>query len=67
MARGFSEGYAPVANSKVLWGYINKNGTVVINYQYNFTDMFIDGKARVMLNGNMMMIDKKGNQVKEEN
>jgi hypothetical protein len=65
MARGFSEGLAPVANSKGLWGYIDRKGHVALNYKYNFADLFTDGKARVMLNGNMIIIDKKGNEVKE--
>ena len=66
-ARGFSEGLAPVSNSNGLWGYINKKGQMVFDYQYNFADFFVEGIARVMKNGNMIMIDKKGKEVKENN
>lgn len=65
-ARGFSEGLAPVSNSKGLWGYINKKGNIALSYQFNFADFFIDGKARVMKDGKMIMIDKQGKEVKEE-
>ncbi len=65
MARGFAEGLAPVSNSKGLWGYINKKGDLVMNYKFNFADLFADGKARVMLNGKMIMIDKNGKETNE--
>ena len=64
-ARGFAEALAPVSNSKGLWGYINKSGKLVFEYQYNFADFYVEGKARVMKNGNLMMIDKNGKEVKE--
>lgn len=64
-ARGFSEGLAPVSNNKGLWGYINRKGNLVFECQYNFADFFVDGQARVMKNGNLIMIDKKGKEVKE--
>ena len=38
---------------------------IVFEYQYNFADFFVDGQARVMKNGNLIMIDKKGKEVKE--
>ena len=66
MARGFSEGLAPVGNSKGLWAYINTKGKVVLPFVYNFADLFTDGKARVMKNGEFMIIDKEGKKVKEE-
>ena len=66
MARGFSEGLAPVGNSKGLWGYINLKGRIVLPFAYNFADLFTDGKARVLKNGEFMMIDKEGKKVKEE-
>jgi hypothetical protein len=66
LARGFAEGLAPVANSKNLWGYINKQGELILPYQYHFADLFNGGKARVMKDEKMMLIDRNGKEVKEE-
>ncbi len=62
------EGLAAVKDSK--WGFIDKNAKVIIPFQYEITAAltfkkqekgFIDGLARVKLNGKWGFIDTKGN------
>jgi hypothetical protein len=47
-ARSFSEGLAPVSNTRNLWGFIDDKGKISITPQYNFADSFENGEARVM-------------------
>jgi hypothetical protein len=62
-AHPFSEGLAPAANAKGLWGYIDPNGSWVIDPVYDYTDSFVDGEARVMKEGKLFYIDKKNNKL----
>jgi WG containing repeat len=57
---------AAVSNAKARWGYIDKNGAVVIPFGYSFAMEFTDGKAQVMKEGKWSSIDKKGNAMKDE-
>jgi hypothetical protein len=63
MASGFSEGMAPVANDKDLWGYIDNKGKQVIPFLYTFADRFDEGRARVIKGSNMSYIDRYGKAV----
>ena len=45
------------------YGYINTEGKLVIDCQYDFTDEFSEGLARVQKNGKYGFIDKQGNVV----
>ncbi len=61
---GYSEDLAPVSvNGK--YGFINTNGEVVINFQYDFAEAFSDGLALVKKDGKYGFIDKEGKSVIE--
>ena len=48
-----------------LWGFIDTQGNVVIPFRYNRANNFDrDGYAKVLLNGEEIIIDKQGNRVK---
>lgn len=57
-ARSFSEGLAPASNAKGYWGYINDKGDWAIKPEYDFTDNFDNGEARVMKGEKMFYIDQ---------
>lgn len=61
-ALSFSEGLAP-ASKDGKWGYINKQGEVVIDFQYDGAMPFSEGRALVLKDDYMGFIDKKGNEV----
>ena len=65
-ARDFSDGLAAVRN-KAFWGYINKDGKVVINFQFDDADMFSCGLAAVVNNNRLSYIDKTGKTVIKSN
>lgn len=56
----FSEGLAGVSLSDPAWGYINSEGEVVINFGFQSTYPFVDGKARVMQRQKIGFINRKG-------
>lgn len=58
----FNEGLAAVKKDG-QWGYIDKAGNVVINYQFEDADEFSEGLAGVKLDGKWGFIDKSGNIV----
>ena len=59
---GFSDGLARVKqNGK--YGYIDKNGKMVIQPQFNDARNFSDGLAMVRQNGKYRYIDKSGNMI----
>jgi hypothetical protein len=62
-ARSFTEGLAPAANAKGYWGYINEKGGWIIKPEYDFTDNFEEGEARVMKGDKMFYIDKHNKMV----
>lgn len=52
-------------NGKLLWGYVNTKGTVVIKPQFSTAENFNNGKALVSdINGSFKIIDLKGTIVK---
>lgn len=60
--RSFSEGLA-AAQKNNLWGYINREGDVVIDFQYDEVEPFNNGLAQVMCKGQKQYIDAQGNCV----
>ena len=64
-ARSFSEGLAPAANAKGFWGYIDIVGNWMIKPQYDFTDSFENGEARVMKGDKVFWINKDNNKLHE--
>ena len=63
-AKSFGSQLAPVCNSKMIWGYINKTNKVSIPFQFNYADSFTEGTARVMKAGKWVYIDSLGKIVK---
>jgi hypothetical protein len=59
----FSEGLAAMTNSKERFGFINKKGEVVIDFQYDEVSHFVDGLARVNILAKWGFIDKNNNLV----
>ena len=65
----FSEGYCVVTKTKATkdksgpFGYIDKQGKLVIDLQYEWAQPFSEGLAAVKKNGKWGFIDKKGNIV----
>ncbi len=61
----FSEGLAEVCYSEDSCGYINKQGSTVIPFQYtiNFGGEFNDGLAEIKLGDNCGFIDKTGKTI----
>jgi len=57
---GFSEGLAAVENKNNLWGFIDKNNNVVINFQYDECNSFRENLACVGLNNKKGFINKDG-------
>ncbi|MCD7924503.1 MAG: WG repeat-containing protein [Bacteroides sp.] len=63
-AGDFKEGLAPVQNFNGDYGYINKDGELVINYQFGKAKSFIDGRAIVANENNVYgVINKKGKYI----
>ena len=48
-AKDYSNGYAAVKNNKGLWGYINKSGKRVVNFQFLEAGEFSEGVAPVRI------------------
>lgn len=60
-ATDFSEGKAGVKNNNNLWGFINKQGILIIPYTYEgILQTFQEGKALVKKAGATYYIDEKG-------
>lgn len=57
----FSEGLAAVQNTERKWGYIDAEGELVIDYQFDEADPFHDGQAIVIINYKKHKVDKQGN------
>ena len=65
MARKFSAGLAP-AKKGGQWGYIDTKGNWVIPAKYEDAYFFsADGQARVTINHELFLIDKKGTVIKK--
>ena len=68
IATQFHEGLAGVMKyreindiKKQSWGFIDKSGKEIISLQYDNVNAFTDGRAKVVMDGNSYVIDKKGN------
>ena len=61
--RAYSEGLAAIKDSTYGWGYIDEDGKIVIEPQFQEARDFSKGYACVKRNGNQMFIDKTGNTV----
>lgn len=59
----FFEGFAVVEDDKGNRGYVNNNGKVVINCQFELAEPFVGGKAVVRSNGQYGVINTKGKYV----
>lgn len=57
----FSEGLAAVNNKKFEFGFINKNGELVIDYKYDEVGRFNEGFAKFNKDNKFGYIDKNGN------
>ncbi|NLE30363.1 MAG: WG repeat-containing protein [Phycisphaerae bacterium] len=64
-AGDFSEGMAPVKVGGITgkWGFIDKQGNLVINPRYESVGEFSNGLAAVEVDGRWGYIDKKGSSV----
>jgi hypothetical protein len=58
---GYSEGVAPALHDG-KWGYLDRDGKVVLPFQYVFAGPFNNGMARVRVGDKFFFIDKLGNQ-----
>jgi hypothetical protein len=47
------------------WGYINKNGEMVIEPQFRRAAMFQDGLASVYIDGRWALINIKGEHIRD--
>ena len=68
IATQFHEGLAGVMKYREIndtkrqsWGFIDKTGKEIISLQYDNVNAFTDGRAKVVMEGNSYVIDKKGN------
>ncbi len=64
----YSEGLAVVSKhigNQFKYGYIDKNVNVVIDFQFEYANPFIAGKALVKQSGEEFYIDKQGNRIAE--
>ncbi|WP_114070515.1 WG repeat-containing protein [Runella rosea] len=59
------EGLAPVCQDGVgIWGYIDRQGTLVIPFQYSKAGEFKKGKAKVELGMKKLTIDTTGREIR---
>ncbi|WP_298425526.1 WG repeat-containing protein [uncultured Kordia sp.] len=63
LSRQFSEGLAVVKDKNYSCGYINKQGEMIIAPKYSHAHEFKEGYAVVQLNGEKILINKKGEVV----
>ena len=68
IATQFHEGLAGVMKYREIndtkrqsWGFIDKAGKEIISLQFDKVNAFTDGRAKVVIDGNSYVIDKKGN------
>ena len=59
----YSEGLLQIANKDNKKGYVDKNGKVVIDFQYDTAEEFSEGLAQVSKDGKYGFIDKQGKTV----
>ena len=56
----FNEGMARIVDVEGNYGFIDKNGTVIVNPQFKYAEDFSEGLAAFEQNGTWGYIDKKG-------
>ena len=61
--RKLTEDMNPIKGDNGLWGYLDRNGNIIIDYIFESARMFKDGHAVIELFGKYGMIDVKGNYV----
>lgn len=62
-ARDFSEGLAAVSMDGQKWGFIDTNGKIAINPEFEKASPFSEGYAKVRIDGKYGFIDKNGDVV----
>lgn len=66
--KGLPDSFFPIPVQRCgKWGYVNKEGVVVLPFRYDFANFFENGKAQVTLMGEDSLINVKGLWVDEEN
>ena len=60
---GYSEGLINFSTKNGSWGYLNKEGHIVITPQFENASVFVNGKARVLKYGTEYFINKKGERM----
>lgn len=56
----FTDGLLGVADASYKWGFINKSGEVIINFKYDFVNLFKNGFAEVDMNRDQYKIPDDG-------
>jgi hypothetical protein len=59
----YSEGRLEVANKRQLFGFLDRNGRLVIPYEFDHANRFSEGLAVVSIDGKRVYIDNMGNVV----
>lgn len=59
----FSGGLCNVQNKEGKWGFIDKNGIIKINFQFDYSTSFYDGKAAVKFGDKWGVIDDEGKYI----
>lgn len=62
-AQLFSENLAGVRNNNKLWGYINKQGKIIVEYKYDEVTPFYNNIAIIRAKGKYGIIDINGKEV----
>lgn len=62
---GLFPSYGEVTSATDLWGFINREGKLVVKPTFAEAGSFVDGVARVMLDGKWGFIDPSGKRVVE--
>lgn len=67
LPNSYGDGLIPVRKGN-LWGYLDEEGNIAIDYQYHKASPIIDGKALIVKNAqstSITLIDKEGNKLQE--
>lgn len=59
----FSDGLCNVQNKEGKWGFIDKSGIVRINFQFDYSTSFYEGKAAVKFSEKWGVIDNEGKYI----
>jgi uncharacterized membrane protein len=58
---GYSEGLALAIDENLEYGFVDNNGEVIIDFIFEHAENFINGTAKIRINGEFKEIDLKGN------